>query len=360
MLVCLFCFIYKPAAQTGGCADPQANNFNANATFNNGSCTYDTSSYAPPVIATLGSTLKEISGIVYFNNKILALNDGGGGNKLYMLDTATGAIRQTITIEGATNVDWEDIAQDSNYIFVGDFGNNKSGNRKDLCIYKMDKSAFLSSGDFTIPAANVQKINYSYPDQVDFTAQPSNRTKFDCESLIMLRGKLHLFTKNWIGNYAVHYSLPIEAGTYIATRIDSINTSGYMLTGADVGASDEILFTSYDKRGNCALFLVFGFGDSDHLLSEGNKRQIDLPFVLTTGQVESVCFVNGVHGFIANEYFKKSIFTVTNKLSAFTTAQWIIDYYKQNPKPAKKGMLRFNATSEKFEMFNGTVWENLN
>jgi hypothetical protein len=360
------CFVFlfiKPRnvnAQTQGCTDPQADNFNATATINNGSCKYTITSYLPGQRAKLNTTLKEISGIVYFNDKLLALNDGGGGNKLYVLDTASGDILQTITVSGATNVDWEDMAQDSNYIYVGDIGNNASGNRKNLCIYKIDKSAFQTSGDYTIPESDVQKINYSYPEQTNFAAAAPNTTKFDCESLIAHRGKLHLFTKDWTGGYAVHYSLPIDSGTYVATRLDSLNTNGYLLTGADAGAYDEILFTSYDKSGNCALFLVFGYNDTDNFFDTGNKREIALPFVLTTGQIESVCFVNSVHGFFASEYFKKSIFTVTNKLSVFTSAQWILDYYKQNPKLAEKGMLRFNTDTDKYEVFTGLAWENLN
>lgn len=362
-IICIICvcyFINHTNAQTAGCTDPQANNFNAAATVNNGSCTYNPASYAPPLIGTLSTTLSEISGIIYFNDHLLALNDGGGGNKLYVLDTTSGSILQTITVGGATNVDWEDISQDSNYVYVGDIGNNAHGNRTDLCIYRIDKTAFAQSGDFTIPASAVKKINYSYPDQSDFTSLAANSTKFDCESLVVLRGKIHLFTKNWTGNYSVHYALPPEPGTYTAQRLDSINTNGFLLTGAGAGAYDEILFTAYNRSGSCAFYLVYGFNDTDYFFNSGNKRQILLPNVLTSGQVESVCFVNGVHGFIANEFFTQSIFNVSNKLNRFSTTQWILDYYKHNPRLAEKGMLRFNTSTDKYEVFTGTGWEDLN
>lgn len=348
-------------AQVHGCTDPQALNYDPTAAINNGSCTYNTGIYHPASRAGLSTTLKEISGILYFNGKILALNDGGGGNKLYFLDTATGAILQTITIASAQNIDWEDLAQDSAYIYIEDAGNNAQGNRTNLCIYKIDKSAFNQPGDFTIPAMYVQKINFNYPDQDDFTATGANNTRFDCEALLVSRGKLHLFTKNWVGDYTVHYSLPLTPGTYPATRIDSFNTGGILITAADAGAHDEIIFTGYSKGGECAILLLYGYNNTDTFFNSGNKRMIPLPNVLTSGQVESVCFVNGTHGFIANEYFSKSIFTVSNKLKTFTTTQWIIDYYQHNPpKLATEGMLRYNSELDKYEVFTGVEWEFLN
>jgi hypothetical protein len=34
------------------------------------------------------------------------------------------AVLRTVAITNATNVDWEDIAQDASYIYIGDIGNN--------------------------------------------------------------------------------------------------------------------------------------------------------------------------------------------------------------------------------------------
>jgi hypothetical protein len=174
------------------------------------------------------------------------------------------------------------------------------------------------------------------------------------------RDKIHLFSKNWVGNFAVHYVLTTEAGTQSAERLDSMNTGGYMLTGADAGAWDEILFTSYNKSGGHAFFLLYGFDSTNHFFTTGNKRQIQLPGVLTSGQVESICFVNGIHGFIANEYFTQSIFNISNKLRRFSTKEWIIDYYRNKPSPAEKGMLRYNSSNAKYEVFSGSEWEPLN
>lgn len=353
--------LFQPArAQVNGCTDPQANNFNAVATINNGSCAYDPVYYSPQLVTNLNTTLREISGIIYFKNSLLALNDGGGGNKLYLLDTTNGNILQTITIESATNIDWEDIAQDSNYVYVGDIGNNAHGNRTDLCIYKIGKDAFDVQGDFTIPAGKVEKIQYSYSDQTDFTSLASNKTRYDCEAMVVTRDSIHLFSKNWIGNYAVHYILSTQPGIQSAERLDSLDTGGIMLTGADAGADDELLFTGYNKSLGCSFFLVYGFDSTNYFFNTGNKREIQLPGMLTSGQLESVCFVNGLHGFIANEYFTQLIFNVSNKLHRFSTMEWILDYYKNKPSTAEKGMLRYNSSTAKYEVFTGHDWEALN
>jgi len=361
-ILLFFSFLPGSFAQVYGCTDPQASNFNANATNNNGSCTYSNRSYSPPLRATLSDTLREISGIIYFNGKILALNDGGGGNVLYMLDTANGKILQVITLEGATNMDWEDIAQDSSYVYVGDMGNNTNGNRTDLCIYKIARTAFDQTGNFTIAAADIKKLHFSYPDQTDFAATGPNNTRFDCEAILVRRDRLHLFTKNWVGSYSIHYSLNTDSTEQQAARLDSLDSGTTLITGADIGGDDEILLTGYNTLGSCAMYLVYGFDSTEYFFNTGNKRRLNLPSTLTSsGQLESVCFVNATHGFIANEYLLQSIFNVSNKLRFFAVSQFIIDYYENNPRyfDAVPGMLRFNTSLDKYEVYTGSLWESL-
>jgi sugar lactone lactonase YvrE len=47
-----------------------------------------------------------------------------------------------------TNIDWEDITKDKDgNLYVGDFGNNDN-ERKDLCIYKIDKKSLTTKVPF--------------------------------------------------------------------------------------------------------------------------------------------------------------------------------------------------------------------
>jgi hypothetical protein len=364
-LVLLFAVSLHTNAQIAGCTDPQATNYNPSAVINNGSCTYAALNYSPPLRVELGTSLREISGITYYKGNLLGIIDDINNNKIFVIDTLTGAVKQTITVDGATNYDWEEITQDSTHIYIGDFGNNYSGNRKDLQIFKIAKTAFLDvPGDYTIPASAVEKIAFSYPDQTDFTAVLNN-TRFDCEAFVIRNNKIHLFTKNWIGDYSVHYSLPTEPGVYVATRLDSLNTGNLMVTGASLGAHDELLLTAYEANTstltfNFALYLIYGFDHTDYFFNTGNKRKITLPGLTTTGQVEGVCFVNATHGFLSNEYSSQSVLTITNKLRTFNTLNWILDYYKNNPRyPGEPGMVRYNSTVDKYEVFTGTYWEYL-
>ena len=353
-------FQVKTHSQTVGCTDPQATNFNVLATFNNGSCIYDNAFYKPILIGKLTATLSEISGIIYYNGKLFGINDGGNLNAIYSIDTTNGTILKSIVLEGVSNVDWEDITQDSGSVYVGDFGNNYSGNRSNLVIYKFPKS-FLDVDTVTIvPAHAIEKIYFKYSDQNSLEPTGINNTKFDCEAMVISRGKLHLFTKNWVNDMAVHYSLPLEPGTYSAERLDSLNTGGYLITGATAGGYDELLFTAYNKAGSCSFFLVFGFDSTSNFFATGNKRRITLPLATTVGQLESVALVNPFYGFTASEAFTELGITFKPKIHRLVIDNFILDYYKHNQMVyAVPGMMRFNTTTDKYEIYNGYNWKDL-
>jgi hypothetical protein len=116
----------------------------------------------------LPTSLNESSGAIYFNNKLITHNDSGGNNELYEVDLVSGLVTRTVTISNATYVDWEDITQDNTSIYIADIGNN-NGNRTDLKIYKIDKTAYASTTNVT-----AEIIAISYTDQTDFTSKPNN------------------------------------------------------------------------------------------------------------------------------------------------------------------------------------------
>ena len=227
MTVLCLLFAIKSNAQQG-CTDPQANNYNASATINDGSCTYNTTNLTLTSKANLATpALAENSGIEFISNGLWTFNDSGNGNQIFRVDSATGSILQTVTVTNATNVDWEDITSENNYLFIGDFGNN-NGDRTDLKIYRIAKS------DLSSVAVNVTAtvINYAYSDQTSFPSLPNNNN-YDCEAMIFLNDSIHLFSKNWADKQCKHYVLPALPGTYTAQLRESFN-AGYLVTGADV------------------------------------------------------------------------------------------------------------------------------
>lgn len=238
----------------------------------------------PQKYCDLSKKINETSGIIYVDNFIWTFNDSGGEAEIYKIDSATGEIIQTVRLNNAKNTDWEDITQDENYIYIGDFGNNR-GNRKDLRIYKINKSLIDDKKVVKVPS---EIIAFSYNDQKSFTV--NNRSNnYDCESLISFGDSLIIFSKNWVDGKTRMYKLPKLAGMYALDPIDSFDING-LATGADysieknalimIGYSDKIPFLFY--------FVDF---DGQQL---GNNQVYKVKLSKMKGaQTEGVCWLDG-------------------------------------------------------------------
>jgi hypothetical protein len=145
-------------AQVEGCTDPLANNFDVNAEINDGSCTYNPSTISPVTSTPLSTVLNESSGLILWEDEILTHQDGGNTTDLFRIDVGDLSAFSALNIPGTTNIDWEDITQDNDYVYVGDFGNNAQGNRQDLKVYRIEKNSILAES----PVVDV--INFSYSD----------------------------------------------------------------------------------------------------------------------------------------------------------------------------------------------------
>ena len=291
--------IFNTLQAQPGCTDPLAINFNANATSNDGSCQYPATNLTPVFKTNISNTLDENSGLVWANGALWTHNDGGSEPKIYRIDTLTNAILQTVTIEGATNTDWEDIAFDGANMYIGDFGNNANGNRTDLRIYKFPIAAIPSGTGTTVPASAVERINFAYEDQTNFDPAGSNNTRFDCEALFFRNNQLHVFTKNWLDKTTTHYTLPAIAGTFQAQKLETIYVDG-LITAADISASGVLILLGYDLSTGSAFFWQI-WDYSNGLFFNGNKRRVELGSVLATGQVEGLCFRSNRYGYFSNE-----------------------------------------------------------
>lgn len=188
-LAALFFLYLLPArADTPGCTDPNAPNYNPSATINDGSCSYGNTNYAPQRLATLPATVRESSGLLLWNGLLWTHNDSGGSPDLYALDPdGATVVQRVVRVRNASNVDWEDITHDGEYGYIGDFGNN-NGNRTDLKVYRFLLEEL--EGD----TVNAEAIMFSYPDQSDFTPRPQNNN-FDAEAMIVLDDSLYIFLK---------------------------------------------------------------------------------------------------------------------------------------------------------------------
>lgn len=307
-MVCL-----KPGYTQPGCTDIQANNYDTSATINDGSCTYDITTYALQDVVTLPGALAEISGIEHFESGLWAHNDAGNTDEIFRIDSLTGEILQTVIIATADNIDWEDFAEDEQYLYLGDFGNN-NGNRMDLHIYKISKA------DLNMNVVNAEIIEFSYSDQVDFSENPNNND-FDCEAMIYHDGNLHLFSKNWLDNRTKHYILPTTPGEHTAMLVESFDVEG-LITGADISENGAVVLVGYTEVSTTFMWLLFDYQNSDFF--SGNKRKIALGTAFTDGQIEGVTFRASGYGYISSEAFSVGgqVFEV-QKLSTFDISQWI-------------------------------------
>lgn len=305
-------FSFASYGQTVGCTDPQANNYNPEATINNGNCTYNITLFTPKLKYVLPDEVDETSGLDFFNSGLWTLNDSGGEPVIYKLDTATGSIIQRVRVENATNVDWEDMTDDSLFVYVGDFGNN-SGNRKDLKIYKVKKSDIPMQGDVNVTAS---VINFYYPDQPNKKIEKRRYNNFDCEAVMAVDDSLYLFSKDWQDQKTRVYVLPKEPGDYAAVLVDSFNVAG-LVTAADYNKKDgEVVLLGYTNQSWIPFtWLLFDF--TGHRFFSGNKRRIDMPNIMST-QTEGFTYVDGKKAMLSSESTRLG----NQSAYTFNTGKW--------------------------------------
>ncbi len=249
--------------------------------------------------------LDETSGLLFYNNKLITHTDSGGKPELYEIDPSTGDISKTIGITNATNVDWEDIAQDASYIYIADTGNN-SGNRTDLKIYKISKEDYNSNSK----AMTAEIISFSYADQLDFTRRPNN-TNWDAEGLISYGDKLLIFTKNWADNKTNVYAIPKTSGTHSAILVSTYNTKG-LITGADVSTDESVIYLiGYSTSEAPFMYTIHNIPEHSLDIFSGEISQKISDIVTIGHQVEGIALfeISPTHHrlYLSNENLNTSI-----------------------------------------------------
>ncbi|MDY0986389.1 T9SS C-terminal target domain-containing protein [Flavobacterium sp. CFBP9031] len=299
-------FTSSAYSQISGCTDSLSKNYNPNAKLNDGSCIYQKVDLKPEYSRQLSDSIKETSGLIAFKNLLWTHNDDHDAT-IYGLDTL-GKIKKKIILPETVNHDWEEISQDSTHLYIGDFGNNYSGNRTDLKILKIEKKSFLEENP------KIETILYSYSDQTDFSPSKPNKTDFDCEAFIVSKDSIYLFTKQWKSSKTNIYALSKQEGTQIAKLKATLDTKG-LVTGATYLEDKKLIaLCGYTKVGKPFLYLLYDFKDQDFL--SGNKRRIDLK--LSFHQIEGIATKDGLHYFLTNESLvRKPVINVPQQIHYF-------------------------------------------
>jgi hypothetical protein len=275
----------------------------ADAVENDGSCTYEEVWLSPTKSMILSESLKETSGLLFWDGLLWTHNDNVD-TRLYGLDTANTAILGDYLLEGVENTNWEDMDQDSKYIYLGDFGNNASGNREDLNILRIEKSSLLSG------SPSIDTIWFTYSDQHDLSPVSFNQTEFDCEALVVGSEHIYLFTKQWISGHTTVYTLPKQKGTHVAQKTDSYNISG-LITGACYFEAEKVLvLCGYTGILQPFVYLLYDFPGDDFFA--GNKRRVNisLPF----HQVEGIASMDALSYYLSNESYVKAPVNISQQL----------------------------------------------
>ena len=295
-LIILLMSVSSIFAQSG-CTDPNALNFDSSAFVNDGSCLYPPISLNCPVISALPNQVQESSGLVFFGGMLWTHNDSGNAAKLYGFDTINYQIQDTLVISNSTNIDWEDLAASSEYVFIGDFGNN-TGSRTNLRILRINLSDALS-----LDTVEVEEISFSYPDQTNFS--PSSNHSFDCEAFFFHNDSLHLFTKHWGNGYTKHYKLPNEIGNHTAIFVDSLLVNG-QITAADISPLGIVSLLGYSPPAYTPfMYLLWDYQGTQFFA--GNKRNLEMGSVLDMGQQEGLVFSSNLKGIISSEQISSPI-----------------------------------------------------
>lgn len=277
-----------------GCTDISAMNYNPLAKKNDGSCYYYATHYNPLFKAVMPAAIPETSGLIWDDGKLWTLNDSGNPPALFSIDSADGHILQTVYIDNFPNIDWEDLTADEDYIYIGDFGNNR-GRRTDQKILRIAKKDI---GKDAVVHVKAKAISFSYADQTNFDVK-AYQHNFDCEAIISIKDDLYIFTKNWSNLHTKVYKLPKEPGEYKVSPYDSFNVGG-VITGASYNKkTKEVVLLGYVDFMKHSFMWFMNDYTGDHFFT-GNKRYIDMGDG-SAWQTEGICFISANHFLISNE-----------------------------------------------------------
>jgi hypothetical protein len=223
----------------------------------------------------LPKKINETSGLEFFNQNFITHNDSGGKPKLYKFNQM-GNILEECTIEGAVNNDWEDIAQDENYLYISDSGNNK-GKRQNLNILILD------------PINNFKKVGniaFNYRNQQNF--EKRNKHPFDAEALVATPNELILFSKNRATHTTELYSIPKTPGNYSLSPKKSFDVQS-LITGGDYKDSIKLIaLVGYSGSGRQFLYTLSSF-DMENL-NRAEMKTFKLP--LDGKQIEAIKIID--------------------------------------------------------------------
>lgn len=249
--------------------------------------------FSSSLVGILPEVVSESSGLLYFDDTLISHNDSGNAPILYQLNKKTFKVEKEIEIVNAKNRDWEDLAQDLNFIYVGDFGNYR-GDREDLVVYKISKKDIRTSTKVT-----AEKIYFSYPDKKSNTRKSSSN--FDAEAMFYKDNELYILTKQWRDKKTNAYKIPVKPGKYVAKKVGTYNTKG-LVTGATYDEKNKnVLLVGYNMFMMPFVVEISNSTNTNLFAGSVKKTQLELGFV----QMEGIATLTDGGYYLSSESFNK-------------------------------------------------------
>lgn len=245
-------------------------------------------------IVKLPSILHESSGLVTIStNRLWSHNDSGNSNELFLIDQ-TGSLIKTLTISNVQNIDWEDLAVDTQgRIYINDAGNN-GNDRTDLAIYKIPNPENIEGN-----SVEAEIISFAFEDQTMFPP-PANKRNFDIEGILWKDNNIYMFTKDRstpLTGYTKQYVIPDTPGSHTAMLIDSFYVDNQnfpaRITAADINhQTGEVVLLTRTR--------VLSFTNyTENKFFKG--KVIDYQFATGIGQAEAIGFIDNDNLYITEE-----------------------------------------------------------
>ena len=249
--------------------------------------------------AVLNDSIKENSGLNFFNDRLFTINDSGNSSEIFEINQQTGKIKNVFKTD-LINKDWEAITSDSTNLYIGDFGNNV-GSRKDLVIYRIPFDSTLMAPNIN----NITPIPFYYPEQKDFAPKNINND-FDAEAMIFLNEKIHLFTKEWASKITTHYTIdPNLVDNQAAQKIETFYTD-YVVTDAAY-FNQKLYLVGYTKKAE--VFLTIFTESEPGIFFKEKPKKYYLGSSLSLGQIEGIA-VDDKGIYISGEEFNLPVIKV--------------------------------------------------